>query len=148
MTPTRTFGAWLRTQDTRHDGIGDLAKLAVRLDWPGTDEADAIARRLVERRATGDRFAALVDARAAWRQTAQRTAHMSACPWCAFEAGAATRETADRTLVEHLKAKHRVRYAFWLAGVLDAEGHIRSDAIDADGMVHLPAVWHGRRDWQ
>jgi hypothetical protein len=143
----RTFGAWLRARDGRDDAIGELAQLVARRDWPETDDADTIGWRLVGVRASGHLFAALVAAKHEW-QRRRRTRHRAACPWCAFEAGAATRDTADRTLVEHLKAKHRVRYAFWLAGVLDAEGHIRSDAIDADGMVHLPAVWHGRRDWQ
>jgi hypothetical protein len=129
----RTFGTWLRERDGRADAIGELATFAAR--WPDLDDADALARQLVDRRAEGRMFAALVAAKHEWQRHA-RTRHRAACPWCAFEAGAATRETADRALVEHLKARHRMRLAFSLAGVLDAEGHIRSDTIDADGMAH------------
>jgi hypothetical protein len=79
----RTFGAWLRQQADRDDAIGELAQLAAA--WPETDDADALARRLVDRRASGRLFAALVAAKHAW-QWHHRTRHRAACPWCAFEA--------------------------------------------------------------
>jgi hypothetical protein len=141
----RTFGIWLRAQADRDDAIGELATFAAR--WPETDDGDALARQLVDHRASGRLFAALVQARYEW-QRHNRTRHRAACPWCAFEAGAATRDTADRALVEHLKAKHRVRFALTLCGVLDATGAIRPDVVDHDGRVCLPAAWRGRSDWQ
>jgi hypothetical protein len=141
----RTFGAWLRAQADRDDALGELATFAAR--WPDLDDADALARQLVDRRADGRMFAALIAAKHEW-QRRHRTRHRAACPWCGFEAGAATRATADRALVEHLHSRHRVRYAFWLAGVLDASGAIRPDLVDTDRYVHLPALWRGRPDWQ
>jgi hypothetical protein len=140
-----TFGTWLRAQADRADAIGELATLAAR--WPALDDADALARQLVDRRADGRLFAALVAAKHAW-QRHHRTRHRAACPWCAFAAGAATRETADRALVGHLRAKHRMRFAFTLVGVLDATGAIDPRVIDRARHVHLPALWRGRPDWQ
>jgi hypothetical protein len=145
MTPARTFTAWLRQQAGRNDALGELARLAA--SSPETDDADALARRLVDARASGRLFAALVAAKHEW-QRRHRTRHRAACPWCAFEAGAATRDAGDRALVEHLQSRHRVRYGFWLAGVLDASGAIRPDVVDHDGRVCLPAAWRGRSDWQ
>jgi hypothetical protein len=141
----RTFGTWLHEQADRDDAIGELATLAAR--WPETDDADALARQLVDRRAEGRLFAALIAARHEW-QRRHRTRHRAACGWCAFAAGAATRETADRALVDHLKAKHRVRFALTLCGVLDATGAIDPRVIDRDRHVRLPALWRGRPDWQ
>jgi hypothetical protein len=147
MTPARTFTAWLMKQDTRHDGIGDLARLAVRLDWPDTDGHVDIARRLVDRRASGDRFGQLVAARAAWRETSQRTAHASTCPWCAHVSHATTREDAGVARLEHLRQAHRIRLAFLIAGVVDVAGRIRPDVLGTDGLVHLPPVATLRPDW-
>jgi hypothetical protein len=147
MTTPRTFTAWLVKQDTRHDGIGDLARLAVRADWPETDGPDAIARRLVDRRAAGDRFAQLVAARAAWRETSQRTAHTSACPWCAHVSHATTADDAGVARLEHLRQAHRIRLGFLLAGVVDVAGRIRPEVLGDDGLVHLPAPATLRPDW-
>jgi hypothetical protein len=145
MTNTpHTFGAWLRRQADRPDALGELARIAASI--PDGD-ADAIARHLVDRRAEGRLFAALVAARHEWQRT-RRTRHQAACPWCPFTAGSATQETADRAVLDHLRARHRVRFAFALAGILDGHGRIRPDVIDAAGHVHLPAVWRGRPDWQ
>jgi hypothetical protein len=142
----RTFGTWLHEQADRDDAIGELATFAGSIP-DGDDADDALARQLVDHRASGRLFAALVTARHEW-QRRHRTRHRSTCAWCAFEAGAATRATADRALVEHLKAKHRVRFALTLCGVLDATGAIRPDVVDHGGRVCLPAAWRGRSDWQ